>query len=134
MKELPRRWFDWRRRRWRVPADVRLAKPVEALLGRFPELQADPEVLAWLDDSGRWRAVVSVVAYEGSGAFILRSLSGDPRPSSSATVVARTGGCPSGATRREMLPASSSSTTWPASAPARSRRAVSRRRRSSASR
>ena len=31
------------------------------LLGRFPELVAEPEVLAWLSDSDRWRAVVSVV-------------------------------------------------------------------------
>jgi superfamily II DNA or RNA helicase len=78
VKRLPRRWFDWRRRHWRVPADSRLAKSVELLLARFPELNPDPEVLAWLSDSDRWRAVVSVVAHQGAGTFVLRTLSGSP--------------------------------------------------------
>jgi SWI/SNF-related matrix-associated actin-dependent regulator of chromatin subfamily A-like protein 1 len=78
VKELPRRWFDWRRRNWRVPADARLAKTVEALLARFPELVAAPEVLAWLSDSDRWRALVTVVAQHGRGAFVLRTVSGEP--------------------------------------------------------
>ena len=77
VKQLPRRWFDWRRKHWRVPADRRAAKAVENLLTRFSELNPSPEVLAWLSESDRWRAVVSVVAYEGAGAFILRTLSGD---------------------------------------------------------
>jgi hypothetical protein len=50
VKELPRRWFDWRRKQWRVPAHPRLAKAVEALLARFPDLVPTPEVLAWLSD------------------------------------------------------------------------------------
>ena len=78
VKQLPRRWFDWRRRNWRVPADPRLAKTVEALLARFPELVPAPEVLAWLSDSGRWRALVTVVAQAGNGAFVLRTVSGEP--------------------------------------------------------
>jgi SWI/SNF-related matrix-associated actin-dependent regulator of chromatin subfamily A-like protein 1 len=78
VKRLPGRWFDWRRKTWRVPADPRLAKSIEQVLARFPELVPAPEVVAWLDDSDRWRAVVSVIAHEGSGAFILRTLSGDP--------------------------------------------------------
>jgi SWI/SNF-related matrix-associated actin-dependent regulator 1 of chromatin subfamily A len=78
VKRLPRRWFDWRRKQWRVPADPRSAKAVEEVLGRFPELVAAPEVLAWLSDSDRWRALVTVVAYEGAGAFLLRTLSGTP--------------------------------------------------------
>ncbi|HLM26363.1 MAG TPA: DEAD/DEAH box helicase [Thermoleophilaceae bacterium] len=77
VKQLPRRWFDWRRRHWRVPADPRLAKEVEELLARFGELQPSPDVLAWLSDSDRWRALVSVVVYEGRGAFALRTLSGE---------------------------------------------------------
>ena len=51
VKELPRRWFDWRRKHWRVPADPRSAKAVEQLLARFPALQPDAEVLSWLSDS-----------------------------------------------------------------------------------
>ncbi|HYI35016.1 MAG TPA: hypothetical protein VEX39_00295, partial [Thermoleophilaceae bacterium] len=32
VKQLPRRWFDWRRKHWRVPADPRAAKEIEELL------------------------------------------------------------------------------------------------------
>ena len=78
VKELPRRWFDWRRRNWRVPADARLGKTIEALLARFPELVASPEVLVWLSDSDRWRALVTVVSQNGRGAFVLRTVSGEP--------------------------------------------------------
>jgi SWI/SNF-related matrix-associated actin-dependent regulator 1 of chromatin subfamily A len=78
VKRLPRRWFDWRRKHWRVPADPRLAKTVEALLGRFPELVPAPEVVTWLTDSDRWRALVGVVSRDGQGAFLLRTISGDP--------------------------------------------------------
>ncbi|HYN92163.1 MAG TPA: DEAD/DEAH box helicase [Thermoleophilaceae bacterium] len=77
VKELPRRWFDWRRRLWRVPAHPRAAKPVEALLARFPDLVPTPEVLAWLTDSDRWRGICTVVAREGSGFFLVRTLQGD---------------------------------------------------------
>ncbi|HMI92124.1 MAG TPA: DEAD/DEAH box helicase, partial [Polyangiales bacterium] len=69
--------FDWRRKHWRVPADPRIAKHVEALLGRFPQLVPAPEVLSWLTDSDRWRALVSVTSHEGAGAFLLRTLGGD---------------------------------------------------------
>ena len=77
VKELPRRWFDWRRKHWRVPAHPRAAKPVEALLARFPDLVPSPEVLAWLSDSDRWRAVGTVVARDGRGHFLVRTLQGD---------------------------------------------------------
>ena len=78
VKRLPGRWFDWRRKHWRVPADPRVAKPSAELLARFPELEPTPEVLAWLSESDRWRAVVTVVAHEGAGAFLLRTLVGRP--------------------------------------------------------
>ena len=78
VKRLPRRWFDWRRKQWRVPAEARIAKLVTELLGRFPNLEAAPEVLAWLEESDRWRAAVTVVAHEGKGAFLMRTLAGDP--------------------------------------------------------
>jgi SWI/SNF-related matrix-associated actin-dependent regulator of chromatin subfamily A-like protein 1 len=78
VKALPRRWFNWRHKHWRVPADPRLAKAIERLLARFPELTPAPEVLAWLSDSDRWRAIVSVYSSNGTGAFVLRTLSGDP--------------------------------------------------------
>ena len=42
VKRLPKRWFDWRRKHWRVPADPRIAKSVERLLGALPGLVADP--------------------------------------------------------------------------------------------
>jgi SWI/SNF-related matrix-associated actin-dependent regulator of chromatin subfamily A-like protein 1 len=77
VKELPRRWFDWRRKQWRVPAHPRVAKEIEALLGRFPDLVPSPEVLAWLSDSDRWRAICTVVARDGRGHFLVRTLQGD---------------------------------------------------------
>ena len=77
VKELPRRWFDWRRKHWRVPAHPRVAKAVEALLAQFPDLVPSPEVLAWLSDSDRWRAVGTVVARDGGGHFLVRTLQGD---------------------------------------------------------
>ena len=80
VKRLPKRWFDWRRKHWRVPADPRLGKHIGELLARFPDLAATPEVLAWLDESERWRAAVTVVAREGAGAFLMRTLAGDPPP------------------------------------------------------
>jgi SWI/SNF-related matrix-associated actin-dependent regulator 1 of chromatin subfamily A len=86
VKELPRRWFDWRRKHWRVPAHPRLAKPVEALLAQFPDLVPSPEVLAWLTDSDRWRAVCTVVAREGRGHFLLRTLQGE-RPEELDTAI-----------------------------------------------
>src|SRR5215210_4215805 len=78
VKRLPGRWFDWRRKHWRVPADPRIAKQVATLLARFPQLVPGREVLAWLSDSDRWRALVSVTAHQGAGAFVLRTLAGDP--------------------------------------------------------
>ena len=78
VKRLPRRWFDWRRKHWRVPADPRLGRAVEEVLGRFPELEAAPEVLEWLTDSGRFKALVTVVARGARGAFVLRTISGNP--------------------------------------------------------
>jgi SWI/SNF-related matrix-associated actin-dependent regulator 1 of chromatin subfamily A len=80
VKRLPKRWFDWRRKHWRVPADPRVGKLIGDLLARFPDLAATPEVLAWLDESERWRAAVTVVAHEGAGAFLMRTLAGDPPP------------------------------------------------------
>lgn len=78
VKELPGRWFDWRRKHWRVPADVGAAKAVTELIERFPELVVDPDVVAWLSDSDRWRALVSVVIHADAGAFVVRTVSGDP--------------------------------------------------------
>jgi SWI/SNF-related matrix-associated actin-dependent regulator of chromatin subfamily A-like protein 1 len=77
VKELPRRWFDWRRKHWRVPAHARVAKQVEDLLARFPDLVPSPDVLSWLSDSDRWRAVCTVVAREGRGHFLVRTLQGE---------------------------------------------------------
>jgi superfamily II DNA or RNA helicase len=77
VKELPRRWFDWRRKHWRVPAHPRAAKAVEVVLAQFPDLVPSPEVLAWLSDSDRWRAVCTVVAREGRGHFLVRTLQGE---------------------------------------------------------
>jgi superfamily II DNA or RNA helicase len=77
VRRLPGRWFDWRRKHWRVPADPRIAKRVEVLLEKFPRLTPEREVLSWLSDSDKWRALVSVTAHEGEGAFLLRTLAGD---------------------------------------------------------
>jgi SWI/SNF-related matrix-associated actin-dependent regulator of chromatin subfamily A-like protein 1 len=78
VKGLPGRWFDWRRKHWRIPADPRIVKALERVLAHFPGLAPSPQVLAWLGASHRWRAVVSVLAHDGEGAFVLRTLSGDP--------------------------------------------------------
>ncbi|MEJ7751095.1 MAG: DEAD/DEAH box helicase [Thermoleophilaceae bacterium] len=77
VKELPGRWFDWRRRQWRVPADPRVGSAVGELLARFPALVAGPEVRAWMSDSHRWRGIVSVSKHEGKGVFVVRTLSGE---------------------------------------------------------
>src|SRR5829696_6554664 len=78
VKRVPGRWFDWRRKHWRVPAEPRLARVVGAILARFPALDVDPAVAAFLTDSERFRAVVSVTAREGRGVFVMRVLAGDP--------------------------------------------------------
>jgi len=79
VKQLPGRWFDWRRKNWRVPANPRLAKPIEKVLARFAELTPSSEVLDWLGESRRWRAVATAHLDEhGTGVFLLRTLSGDP--------------------------------------------------------
>jgi SWI/SNF-related matrix-associated actin-dependent regulator of chromatin subfamily A-like protein 1 len=78
VKELPGRWFDWRRKHWRVPAETAAAKAVGELLERFPGLAVEADVAAWLTDSDRWHALVSVVIHDGGGAFVVRTVSGDP--------------------------------------------------------
>jgi hypothetical protein len=78
VKELPRRWFDWRRKHWRVPAHPRVAKDVETLLARFPDLVPSPDVLSWLSDSDRWRGVCTVVARDGGGHFLVRTVQSEP--------------------------------------------------------
>jgi hypothetical protein len=78
VKRLPRRWFNWRLKHWRVPADPRLAKSIQGVLDSFPGLDADPSVVAWLSDSDRWRAIVSVLPHQGGGAFVLRTVAGEP--------------------------------------------------------
>jgi len=78
VKQLPGRWFDWRRKEWRVAAHPNASKAVQELLERFPGLVPTVDVQAWLTDSDRWRALVSAGTSEGRGAFILRTLSGDP--------------------------------------------------------
>ena len=68
VKELPRRWFDWRRKHWRVPADPRASKAVERAAGALPRSYSpSAEVLSWLSDSDRWRGLVTVLAHEGAG-------------------------------------------------------------------
>src|SRR3954447_8000886 len=77
VRQLPGRWFDWRRKNWRVPANPRLAGPVESVLARFPSLEPSPEVLDWLGESREWRAVVTAHQdSHGHGAFLLRTLQG----------------------------------------------------------
>ena len=78
VRELPGRWFNWRLKHWRVPADPRLGKLVKGVIDRFPALEVAPEVHAWLSDSDRWRALVHVGAHDGAGAFHMRTISGDP--------------------------------------------------------
>ncbi len=86
VKRLPGRWFDWRRRHWRVPADPRSGPAVAELLHDFPQLSAGSDVRAWLRDADRWRGLVSITERDGAGAFVVRTLSGDePEGLSQAT-------------------------------------------------
>src|SRR5215213_208491 len=62
---------------WLLADHPREAKEVEALLAQFPDLIPTPEVLAWLSDSDRWRAVCTVVARDGRGHFLVRTLQGE---------------------------------------------------------
>ncbi|MGI8873747.1 MAG: hypothetical protein ACR2KP_05375, partial [Egibacteraceae bacterium] len=81
VKRLPGRWFDWRRRHWRVPADPRCAPQVAELLQSFPQLGADADVRTWLSEADRWRGLVSIGADGGAGAFVVRTFSGEePEP------------------------------------------------------
>ena len=77
VKRLPGRWFDWRRKHWRVPADPRSGPAVAELLLTFPQLSASPDVRTWLRDADRWRGLVSITEGDGAGAFVVRTLSGD---------------------------------------------------------
>ena len=77
VKRLPGRWFDWRRRHWRVPADPRSGPAVAELLHAFPQLSAGTDVHGWLRDADRWRGLVSITERDGAGAFVVRTLSGD---------------------------------------------------------
>ena len=78
VRRLPGRWFNWRRKHWRVPADPRIAKQVAEVLEQFARLKPTAEVLDWLSDSDRWRALVFVGAHQGAGAFVLHTISGEP--------------------------------------------------------
>src|SRR5918992_1002901 len=80
VKRVPGRWFDWRRKHWRIPADRRRAPEIETVLACFPALRVSPEVHDWLHDAHRWRALVSVTALEGEPVFLLRTLSGELPP------------------------------------------------------
>ena len=78
VKAMPGRWFDWHRKHWRVPADPRSAPAVTQLLARFPQLTPREDVLAWLSDSGKWRGPgVALIARDGEGWFVIRTMSGD---------------------------------------------------------
>ena len=77
VKQLPGRWFDWHRKHWRVPADPRNGPAVTSILARFPQLVPREDVLAWLSDSGKWRGLVSLAARDGTGFFVVRTMSGD---------------------------------------------------------
>jgi len=77
VKQIPGRWFDWHRKHWRVPADPRNGPAVTSILARFPKLEPRDDVLDWLSDSGKWRGLVSLTARDGSGYFVVRTMSGD---------------------------------------------------------
>ena len=77
VKELPRRWFDWRRKHWRVPRAPARGQGGGGAPRPVPDLVPSPEVLAWLSDSDRWRAICTVVARDGRGHFLVRTLQGE---------------------------------------------------------
>ena len=119
VKRLPRRWFNWRRKHWRVPADPRVAKSVERVLDRFPGLEATPEVRAWLARLGPLARAGLGGVLRGAGAFILRTLAGEAPPelNEAADAGRRPATCSPSAWRTPTCSTSStacSSTTWPA--------------------
>jgi len=91
VKRLPGRWFNWRHKHWQVPADPRVGKLVQGVLERFPGLRPAPEVMDWLSDSDRWRALVSVNVSDGAGVFVVRTVAGERPQELAAERTAGTG-------------------------------------------
>ncbi len=77
VRGIPRRRFDWDRREWWAPADDWAGIHVAGVLERFPELTTSPAVDAWLAGlERRWVARVTTTRHDGSGWWVLRTLTG----------------------------------------------------------
>ena len=76
-RSIPHRRFDWDSREWSAPASDWAALKVEEVLERYPELEADAEVLGWLDGvKRRWIGNVSTTRHDGRGWWVLTTLAG----------------------------------------------------------
>ena len=90
MRAIPGRRFDWDRKEWIVPRTETSAVYVGDALRRWPELVAQDEVLAWLQEAPKtWLGRVSVRKRGESGEFLVRTLAG-PLPEELATLVTET--------------------------------------------
>jgi SWI/SNF-related matrix-associated actin-dependent regulator of chromatin subfamily A-like protein 1 len=85
-RSIPHRRFDWDSREWSAPASDWAALKVEEVLERYPELDANDEVLTWLEGvRRRWIGNVTTTRHDGRGWLVLTALAG-PLPDAVAEV------------------------------------------------
>jgi SWI/SNF-related matrix-associated actin-dependent regulator 1 of chromatin subfamily A len=90
-RSIPHRRFDWDTREWSAPASDWAALKVEELLERYPDLDADDAVHAWLQGvRRRWIGSVSCTRHQDRGWFVLTPLAG-PLPDAIAACAVVTG-------------------------------------------
>ena len=86
-RSIPHRRFEWDTREWLAPASDWAALKVEEMLERYPELDANDEVITWLEGvRRRWIGNVSTVRFDGRGWWRLDTLAG-PIPEAIAPTV-----------------------------------------------
>src|SRR3712207_2153985 len=77
VRRIPGRRFDWDRREWFAPAEDWVGVHVADILARFPELEAAPDVAAWLGAlRERWIGRVVTTRHDARGWFELQTRAG----------------------------------------------------------
>jgi SWI/SNF-related matrix-associated actin-dependent regulator 1 of chromatin subfamily A len=80
-RSIPHRRFDWETKEWSAPASDWAALKVAEVLERYPELEAAPDVHAWLHTvHQRWIGTVATTRYDDRGWLVLRTLAGPMPP------------------------------------------------------
>src|SRR6201996_3440950 len=76
-RSIPHRRFDWDSREWSAPASDWAALKVEEVLDRYPELNANDEVITWLEGvRRRWIGNVTTTRHDGAGWLVFHGLAG----------------------------------------------------------